>query len=88
MISVYVISLDYVIQTSINSVKENGYTVKKRGAGGRRYLAATYTDAGYADDQALLANTLPKANLVWFGLVSLLNCISTFEGYLMLKLSK
>ena len=51
----FIIWLDYVLQTSIDLMKENGFTLAKRR--GRRYPAQIITDADYADDIALLANT-------------------------------
>ena len=51
----FIISLDYVLRTSIDKIKENGFEQTKKGS--RRYPAKTITDADYADDIALLANT-------------------------------
>ena len=48
-----------VLQTSLDTIKEEGFTLKK--ARSRRYPAQTMTDADYADDLALLADTLPQA---------------------------
>ena len=48
----FIICLDYELRTSI---KENGLTLKE--ARSRRYSAENITDANYADDIALLANT-------------------------------
>ena len=47
--------LDYVLRTSIDLMKENGFTLIK--ARSRRYSAQTIMDADYTDDIALLANT-------------------------------
>ena len=44
---------------SIDLMKDNGFTLKK--ARSRQYPAQTITDADYADDVALLANTPTKA---------------------------
>ena len=52
----FIISLDYVLRTSIDFLKENGFTLEK--ARSRRYLAETIMDADYADDIALHAKTL------------------------------
>ena len=46
---------DYVIQTSIDLIKVNGFTLKKERS--RRYPGETITDADYKDYIALLANT-------------------------------
>ena len=44
-----------MLQASIVLIIENGFTLKKRS---KRYPAKTMTDAVYADDLALLTNTL------------------------------
>ena len=51
----FIICLDYVLRTSIDKIRENGFELTKRRS--RRYPAKTITDADYADDLALLANT-------------------------------
>ena len=53
----FIICQDYVLQTSIDLKKENGFILKK--ARSRWYPAETITD--YADDIALLANTPTQA---------------------------
>ena len=55
----FIICLDYVLRTSIDKIRENGFELKKKRS--RRYSAKTITDADYADDIALLANTLNQA---------------------------
>ena len=50
----FIICLDYVLRTSIDKIKENGFKLTKERS--RGYLAKTITDADYADDIALLAN--------------------------------
>ena len=60
----FIIYLDYVRRTSIDLIKENTFTLNKKKnpeAGSRWYTAKTMTDADYADDLALLANTPPQA---------------------------
>ena len=47
--------LDYGLRTSIDKIKENGFELTKKRS--RRYPATTITDADYADDIAILANT-------------------------------
>ena len=54
-----IICLDYVLRTSINRMKGNGFKLTK--ARSRRYPAKTITDADYADDISLLANTPAQA---------------------------
>ena len=56
--SLFIICLDYVFRTSIDKIKENGFELTKK----RRYPAKTITDADYADDIAILANT-PSRNI-------------------------
>ena len=60
-----IICLDYVLRTSINKMKENGFKLTKER---RRYSVQTITDAEYADDSALFAIHLPKLKpcyIVW-----------------------
>ena len=54
----FIICLDYVLRTSIDIMKENGFKLAKERS--RRYAAQTITDVDYADDIALLANTLAQ----------------------------
>ena len=58
-ISTIVGCLDYVLRTSIDKIKENGFELTKKRS--RRYPATTITDADYADDIAILANTPDQA---------------------------
>ena len=51
--------LDYVFRTSIDKMKENRFKLTKERS--RRYPTQTITDADYADDIALLANTSAQA---------------------------
>ena len=55
----FIICLDYVLRTSIDKIKENGFELTKKRS--RRYPAKTITDADYADDMAILANTPNQA---------------------------
>ena len=55
----FIICLDYVLRTSIDQIKENGFELTKKRS--RRYPATTITDADYADDIAILANTPDQA---------------------------
>ena len=55
----FIISLDYALRTSIDLMKENGFKLAKERS--RRYPAQTITDADYADDIALRANTPTQA---------------------------
>ena len=62
----FLICLNYILRTSIDQMKKYNFTLKK--ARSRRYLTQTITDADYADDKALLANTPTQAE-------SRLNCL-------------
>ena len=53
----FIICLDYVLRTSIDTVKDNGFNLAKER---RRKPAQTITDANYTDDIALLANIRAK----------------------------
>ena len=55
----FIICLDYVLITSIDKMKENGFKLTKERS--RRYPAQTITDADYADDKVLMANTPAQA---------------------------
>ena len=55
----FIICLDYVLRTSINLMKENGFKLAKERSW--RYLAQTITNENYADDIVLLANSPTKA---------------------------
>ena len=63
---IYTCLLFYMLRTSIDSMKENGFKLAKERS--RRYPAQTIMNADYADDLALLANTLIQAE-------SLLHCL-------------
>ena len=54
-----IICQDYVLRTSIDKIKENGFKLTKKSS--RRHPAKTITDADYADDIALLANAPAQA---------------------------
>ena len=53
------ICLDYMVKTSIDKIKDNGFKLTKERS--RRYPAQTITNADYADDIELLANTPTQA---------------------------
>ena len=54
-----IICLDYVLRTSIDKIRENGFELTKKRS--RRYPAKTITDADYTDDISILANTPNQA---------------------------
>ena len=62
----FIICLDYVLRTSIDKLKENGFELTKKRS--RRYLAKTITDTDYADDIVILVNSLAQAE-------TLLHCL-------------
>ena len=49
----FIICLDYVLRTSKDKIKENGFELTKKRS--RRYPAKTITDTDYADDIAIMA---------------------------------
>ena len=55
----FIICLDYVLRTSMDKIKENGFELTKKRS--RWYPAKTITDADYTDDIAILANTPAQA---------------------------
>ena len=55
----FIICLDYVLTTSIDKIRENGFELTKKRS--RRYPAKTITDSDYANDIALLANARNKS---------------------------
>ena len=55
----FIICLDCVLRTSIDKIRENGFELTKKRS--RRYTAKAITDADYADDIAILANTPNQA---------------------------
>ena len=62
----FIICLDYILRTSIDKIKENGFKLTKERT--RRYPAKTITDTEYADDIALLQMHPPKPKpcyIVW-----------------------
>ena len=62
----FIICLDYVLRTSIDKIKENGFKLTKERS--RRYPAKTINDADYVDDIALLAYTPTLAETLLLGL--------------------
>ena len=63
---VNMIGLDCVFQKSIDLTKENDYALKCSRI--RQYPSQTLTDADYADDTALLANTQTQSEYQLHGL--------------------
>ena len=55
----FIFYLDYVLRTSIDKIRENGFELTKKRS--RRYPVKTITNAEYADDIAILANTPDQA---------------------------
>ena len=55
----FIICLDYVLRTSIDKIRENGFELTKKRS--RRYPAKAITHPDYADDITLLANTPNQA---------------------------
>ena len=57
----FMICLDYVLRTSIDKMKDNGFELTKEC---RRYPAQIIMDADYVDDIALLLNTPAQAKIL------------------------
>ena len=55
----FIICLDYVLRTSIDKIKENGFELTKKRS--RRYPTKTITNADYANDIVILANAPAQA---------------------------
>ena len=55
----FIICQDYVLRTSTDKIRENGFELTKKRS--RRYPAKTITDTDYADDITILANTPNQA---------------------------
>ena len=55
----FIICLDYELRTSIDKIRKNDFELTKKRS--RSYPAKKNTDADYADDIPLLANTLNQA---------------------------
>ena len=55
----FIICLDYVLETSIDKIRENSFELTKKRS--RRYPAKTITDADYADNIAIMANAPNQA---------------------------
>ena len=51
----FIICRDYLLRTSIDKIRENGFELTQKRS--RMYPAKTLTDADYADEIAILANT-------------------------------
>ena len=62
----FIICLDYVLRTSINNIKENGFKLTKERS--QRYPAETITDTDNADDMALLANAPAQPETLLYSL--------------------
>ena len=63
----FIICLDYVLRTSIDKMKENGFKLTTKRS--RIYPVQTITDGDDADDIALLANTPVQAESLLHSLI-------------------
>ena len=68
---IFIICLDYVLHTSVDKIKHLGLTLTK--ARSCRHPAVTITDADYADDLALMADTIADVQ-------TLLHSLETASG--------
>ena len=62
----FTICLDYVLRTSIDKIRENGFELTKKRSW--RYPAKTITDADYADDITILASTPNQVETLLYNL--------------------
>ena len=62
----FIICLDYVLRKSVDKIRENCFELTKKRS--TRYPAKTITDADYADDIAILANTPNQAETLMHSL--------------------
>ena len=69
----FIICLDYVLRTSIDKIRENGFELTKKRS--RRHPTKTITDADYADDKAILANTPNQTETLLHSLERAAACI-------------
>ena len=69
----FIICQDYVLRTSIDKIKENGFELTKKRS--RRYPAETITDANYADDIAILENAPAQDETLLHSLERAVGCI-------------
>ena len=74
----FIICLDYVLRTSIDKIKENGFKLTKERSW--RYNAKTITDTDYAEDIALLANASAQVETLHWP-----PCQCTQDGIYVLK---
>ena len=70
----FIICLNYVLRTSIDKIRENGFKLTKKRS--RMYPAKTITEADYADDIAILANTPNQAETLLHSVERAAACIS------------
>ena len=61
----FIICLDYMLRTSIDKMKDNGFKLAKERS--RRYPAQTIMDVDYTDDIAFLANTPAQTETLLHG---------------------
>ena len=64
-----IICLDYMLRTSVDKIKENGFKLTKEKS--RRYPAKTINDADYVNDIALLANAPAQAETLLLASMSM-----------------
>ena len=62
----FIVCLDYVLRTSIDKIRENGFELTKKR--NRKYPTKTIPYADYADNIAILANTPVQAETLLYTL--------------------
>ena len=68
----FILFQDYVLQTSIDLIKENGFTLKKD--------AETMTNANYTDDTVLRKNTPAQAESLLHSMWKVIGGIDLYEN--------
>ena len=72
-----IICLDYVLQMSMDLIKENGFALRK--ARSRIYLAEAITGADYSDDLTLVINSPIQAESQLHSLNQVTRCLTLHE---------
>ena len=73
---ILILCVDYVLKTTIDKFKENGFKLTKERS--RSYAAKTITDADYADDIALLENAPTQAETLLHSLERAAACLGLY----------
>ena len=72
----FILCLDYILWTSVDQIKENGFTLKK--AKSWQYPTETVSDADYSENLALLTNAPAEAESLVHSLEQVVENISFY----------